>query len=38
VRKICPSAEVIVDRFHVTKMIHEELNQGTIDKNKRQKH
>jgi transposase len=32
VRKICPNAEVTVDRFHVTKMIHEELNQARIDK------
>lgn len=31
-RKNCPSAEVIVDRFHVTKMFHEELNQERIDK------
>ena len=37
VRKICPNAEVTVDRFHVTKMIHEELNQARIDKKKRQK-
>ncbi len=34
VRKICPNAEVTVDRFHVTKMIHEELNQARIDKKK----
>jgi len=32
VRKNCPSAEVTVDRFHVTKMSHEELNQARIDK------
>jgi transposase len=30
VKKICPNAEVTVDRFHVTKMIHEELNQARI--------
>lgn len=30
VRKICPNADVTVDRFHVTKMIHEELNQARI--------
>ena len=34
VRKICPNAEVTVDRFHVTKMIHEELNQARIDQKK----
>jgi transposase len=26
VNKLCPNASVTVDRFHVTKMIHEELN------------
>ena len=31
VRKICPNAAVTVDRFHVTKMVHEELNQARID-------
>jgi len=30
VKKLCPNAEVIVDRFHVTKMIHQELNQARI--------
>ncbi|CBN53926.1 ISL3 family transposase [Kamptonema sp. PCC 6506] len=30
VKKICPNAEVTVDRFHVTKLIHEELNQARI--------
>lgn len=30
VKKVCPNAEVTVDRFHVTKMIHEELNQARI--------
>ena len=30
VKKLCPNAEVTVDRFHVTKMIHEELNQARI--------
>ncbi len=30
VKKLCPHAEVTVDRFHVTKMIHEELNQARI--------
>ena len=28
VKKICPYAEVTVDRFHVAKMIHNELNQA----------
>lgn len=31
IHKICPNAEVTVDRFHVVKMIHEELNQARID-------
>lgn len=31
VRKICPNAEVTVDRFHIEKMIHEELNQAKIN-------
>jgi transposase len=26
VNKLCPNASVTLDRFHVTKMIHEELN------------
>lgn len=26
IEKICPNAVVTVDRFHVTKIIHEELN------------
>ncbi|MDB9511229.1 ISL3 family transposase [Kamptonema animale CS-326] len=30
VKKICPNADVTVDRFHVTKLIHEELNQARI--------
>ncbi len=30
VKKLCPNADVTVDRFHVTKMIHEELNQARI--------
>ena len=36
VKKNCPNAEVTVDRFHVTKMVHEELNYARVDKNKRQ--
>ncbi len=34
VEKICPNALVTVDRFHVTKMIHEELNQARIAEKK----
>jgi transposase len=34
VRKLCPNANVTVDRFHVTKMIHQELNQARIDQKK----
>src|ERR671933_1551556 len=30
VKKFCPNAEVTVDRFHVTKIVHEELNQARI--------
>jgi transposase len=32
--KICPNASITVDRFHVTKMLHEELNQARIDQKK----
>lgn len=34
VKKICPNAEITVDRFHVAKMVHEELNQARIDQKK----
>lgn len=34
IQKICPNAVITVDRFHVTKMIHEELNQARIDQKK----
>ncbi|MFB2836880.1 ISL3 family transposase [Floridanema evergladense] len=34
IHKICPNAEVTVDRFHVVKMVHEELNQARIDQKK----
>lgn len=34
VKKLCPNAEAIVDRFHVTKMLHEELNQARIAQKK----
>lgn len=33
--RICPNAEVTVDRFHVAKIVHEELNQARIDEKKR---
>ena len=35
VKKLCPNADAIVDRFHVTKMLHEELNQARITQKKR---
>jgi transposase len=28
--KLCPNAVITVDRFHVAKILHEELNQGRI--------
>jgi len=34
VKKLCPNANVTVDRFHVTKMVHQELNQARIDQKK----
>jgi transposase len=34
VEKICSNAVVTVDRFHVTKLIHEELNQARIAEKK----
>jgi transposase len=34
VRKICPNASITVDRFHVTKMVNEELNQGRTGQKK----
>ncbi|WP_347566458.1 ISL3 family transposase [Scytonema sp. UIC 10036] len=34
VEKICPNAVITVDRFHVTKLIHEELNQARIAEKK----
>ena len=34
VKKLCPNAEVTVDRFHVTKIVHEELNLARIDQKK----
>lgn len=34
VKKLCPNADAIVDRFHVTKMLHEELNQARIAQRK----
>ena len=34
VKKLCPNADAIVDRFPVTKMLHEELNQARIAQKK----
>jgi transposase len=34
VEKICPNAYVTVDRFHVTKIVHEELNRARIAEKK----
>lgn len=34
IEKICPNAVITVDRFHVTKIIHEELNQARIAEKK----
>ncbi|TWH39528.1 ISL3 family transposase [Dulcicalothrix desertica] len=34
VDKVCSNAVVTVDRFHVTKVIHQELNQARIDEKK----
>jgi transposase len=32
--KLCPQAVITADRFHVTKILHEELNQGRIEQKK----
>lgn len=34
VKRLCPNADITVDRFHVTKMLHEEFNQARIAKKK----
>lgn len=34
VDKVCSKAVVTVDRFHVTKVIHQELNQARVDEKK----
>jgi transposase len=34
IQNICPNAQVTVDRFHLTKIVHEELNQARIDQKK----
>lgn len=34
VKKICPNAEITIDRFHVTKKVHEELNKARIEQKK----
>ena len=30
VKRVCPNADITGDRFHVTKMLHEEFNQARI--------
>ncbi|NES01078.1 MAG: ISL3 family transposase [Symploca sp. SIO1B1] len=32
--KLCPNAVITADRFHVSKLLHQELNQGRIDQKK----
>jgi transposase len=34
VKKLCPNADATVDIFHVTKMLHEELNPARIAQKK----
>ncbi len=34
VEKMCPKAVITADRFHITKILHQELNQGRIDQKK----
>jgi transposase len=34
IEKICPNASITVDRFHVMKIINQELNQSRIDQKK----
>ena len=34
IEKNCPQAVITVDRFHVTKILHQELNQGRIEQKK----
>ena len=34
IQKLCPNAVITVDRFHVTKMIHEELNGARTNQKK----
>jgi len=34
VSQICPNADVTIDRFHVVKIVHEELNQARINQKK----
>lgn len=33
-KNLCPQAVITVDRFHVTKILHSELNQGRINQKK----
>ncbi|WP_413168333.1 ISL3 family transposase [Capilliphycus salinus ALCB114379] len=34
IEKLCPQAVITVDRFHVTKLLHQELNQERIEQKK----
>jgi len=34
IQKLCPNAVITADRFHVTKMIYEELNGARINQKK----
>ncbi|WP_413167852.1 transposase [Capilliphycus salinus ALCB114379] len=34
IEKLCPQAVITVDRFHVTKLLHQELNSGRIEQKK----
>jgi transposase len=35
IEKLCPQAVITVDRFHVTKLLHQELNSGRIEQKKK---
>ena len=34
IKKLCPNADVTIDKFHVTKMLHDELKQARIAQKK----
>ena len=34
IKKLCPNADVTIDRFHVTKMLHDDLNRARIAQKK----